>query len=310
MRKTALDMVYELAKKDKRVIFIGSDLGQGTLDQFKKEMPDRFLMEGISEQSIIGMAAGLALEGKVVYINTIATFLTRRCFDQIVLDLCLHNANVRLIASGGGFVYAQLGPTHQAIDDIGILRPIPNMTIIAPADAEEMRRVMLKTIDYQGPIYIRVAKGGDPIVTKEPFEIGKAVIYKEGADALIVTTGITLKIGLDAAEQLASQKIYASVLHVPTIKPFDKEALEKYAKEIPIIITIEEHNLIGGLGSAVAETITEANFSRLKKFKRIGIKDTFAEGYGSQAALLEKYGITVASLVNSIEILKENSGVL
>ena len=289
---------------------IGSDLGQGTLDQFKKEMPDRFLMEGISEQSIIGMAAGLALEGKVVYINTIATFLTRRCFDQIVLDLCLHNANVRLIASGGGFVYAQLGPTHQAIDDIGILRPIPNMTIIAPADAEEMRRVMLKTIDYQGPIYIRVAKGGDPIVTKEPFEIGKAVIYKEGADALIVTTGITLKIGLDAAEQLASQKIYASVLHVPTIKPFDKEALEKYAKEIPIIITIEEHNLIGGLGSAVAETITEANFSRLKKFKRIGIKDTFAEGYGSQAALLEKYGITVASLVNSIEILKENSGVL
>src|SRR3989338_6930675 len=310
MRKTALDMVYELAKKDKRVIFIGSDLGQGTLDQFKKEMPDRFLMEGISEQSIIGMAAGLALEGKVVYINTIATFLTRRCFDQIVLDLCLHNANVRLIASGGGFVYAQLGPTHQAIDDIGILRPIPNMTIIAPADAEEMRRVMLKTIDYQGPIYIRVAKGGVPIVTKEPFEIGKAVIYKEGADALIVTTGITLKIGLDAAEQLASQKIYASVLHVPTIKPFDKEALEKYAKEIPIIITIEEHNLIGGLGSAVAETITEANFSRLKKFKRIGIKDTFAEGYGSQAALLEKYGITVASLVNSIEILKENSGVL
>src|SRR6266705_2239124 len=142
MRKTSLDMVYELARKDKRVFFIGSDLGIGTLKQFKEEMPERFFMEGVSEANIVGMAAGLALEGKIVYINTIATFLTRRCFEQVALDLCLHKANVRLIANGGGVVYAPLGPTHEAIEDIAIFRALPNMTIIAPGDANEMRRFM------------------------------------------------------------------------------------------------------------------------------------------------------------------------
>src|SRR5213592_860492 len=131
MRKTCLDMVYELARKDERIFFIGSDLGIGTLKQFKAEMPDRFLMEGVSEQSIVGVAAGLALEGKIVYVNTIATFLTRRCFEQVVLDLCLHDVKVRLIGHGGGLVYAPLGPTHLAIEDIAILRAIPNMTVIA-----------------------------------------------------------------------------------------------------------------------------------------------------------------------------------
>jgi transketolase len=308
MRKKALEMIYELAKKDKRVFFIGSDLGHGTMDQFKKEMPERFLMEGISEQNIVGMAAGLALEGKIVYINTIATFLTRRCFEQIVLDLCLHNTNVRLIASGGGYVYAQLGPTHQAIDDIGILRSIPNITIIAPADADEMKRAMTETLHHIGPVYIRVAKGGEPIVTKSLFQIGKAFPYREGRDALVITTGITLKIGLDAAEKLATQGIQVSVVHMPTIKPFDSETIKRYAKEIPIITTIEEHNIIGGLGSAVAETLAEANFVAPKKFKRIGINDLFAEGYGSQAALLEKYGITISSLVSTITMLHRQSG--
>ena len=135
MRQTCLNMVYELAKADERVFFIGSDLGVGTLNQFKKEIPDRFFMEGVSEANLIGMATGLALEGKIVYVNTLATFLTRRCFEQIVLDACLHHANVRLIGNGGGMVYAPLGPTHLAIEDMAILRAVPNMTIVAPADA-------------------------------------------------------------------------------------------------------------------------------------------------------------------------------
>src|SRR6266404_6475240 len=139
MRKRSLDMVYELAKKDDRIVFIGSDLGVGTLDNFRNEIPDRFFMEGVSEANIVGMAAGMALEGRIVYVNTIATFLTRRCFEQVALDLCLHNANVRLIASGGGLVYAPLGPTHEAIDDIAIFPALPRMTIVAPADADEMR---------------------------------------------------------------------------------------------------------------------------------------------------------------------------
>jgi transketolase len=212
-------MVYELAKQDPRVVFVGSDLGIGTLKQFKAEMPDRYYMEGVSEQNIVGITAGLAMEGKVVYFNTIATFITRRCFEQVVVDLCLHNVPVRLIGSGGGMVYAPLGPTHLAIEDIAIFRAVPNMTIVAPADANEMRRLMPQTVNYPGPIYIRLGKGGDPIVTPDDqrFVIGKAYLLREGKDALIVTTGITLKTSLDAATALAQQGINAAVLHVPTV---------------------------------------------------------------------------------------------
>src|SRR5947209_506257 len=147
MRKVCLDMVHELARKDERIFFIGSDLGIGTLKQFKAEMPDRFLMEGVSEANVVGVAAGLALEGKIVYVNTIATFLTRRCFEQVALDLCLHKVPVRLIGNGGGMVYAPLGPTHMAIDDLALFRALPGMTILAPCDAEEMRRLMPLTVD-------------------------------------------------------------------------------------------------------------------------------------------------------------------
>src|SRR5438128_339609 len=181
MRESCLKMVYELAKVDDRVVFIGSDLGFGVLGEFKKEMPARFFMEGVSEQNLVGVAAGMAMEGRIVYLNTIATFLSRRCYEQVAVDLCLHGMNVRLIANGGGVVYAPLGPTHLAIEDIAIMRALPRMTILAPADAGEMRRMMPVTVDHPGPIYIRLAKGGDPIVTDEgvPFEIGKAYPMRE-----------------------------------------------------------------------------------------------------------------------------------
>ncbi len=301
MRKVCLDMVYELAKQDPRIFFIGSDLGAGTLKQFKREMPDRFFMEGVSEANLIGMAAGLALEGKIVYVNTIATFLTRRCFEQIVVDLCLHRANVRLIGNGGGLVYAPLGPTHLAIDDIAILRAIPNMTIVAPADANEMRRFMPMTVDYPGPIYIRLAKGNDPIVTPEgPFEIGRAVPVRTGSDVLILTTGVTLKPALDAAATLAGQGIEAAILHLPTVKPLDADAILRSASIVPAIVTIEEHTLMGGLGSAVAELIAEADFNPSKRFRRIGIPDVFPDQYGSQASLMARYAITAEQLCATI----------
>lgn len=305
MRKTCLDMVYQLAKRDGRIFFIGSDLGIGTLQQFKEEMPDRFFMEGISEANIIGMAAGLAMEGKIPYVNTIATFLTRRCFEQITVDLCLHNANVRLIGSGGGLVYAPLGPTHEAIEDLAILRAIPNMTIVAPADADEMRRLMPLTVDHKGPIYIRLAKGFDPIVTSDvvPFEIGKAIPMRSGSDALIISTGVMLKNGLDAASILARQGIEAAVLHVHTIKPLDADTILGYAAELPVIVTIEEHTIMGGLGSAVAEVILEANFNPAKRFKRIGIPDVFPDGYGSQESLMKRYSLTTENLVASVSEL-------
>ena len=302
MRQACLNMVYELAKEDKRILFIGSDLGVGTLDQFKEEMPDRFYMEGISEANVVGMATGLALEGKIPYVNTIATFLTRRCFEQLVLDVCLHNVNVRLIGNGGGLVYAPLGPTHLAIEDIAILRAIPNMTIVAPADADEMRRFMPLTPSHQGPIYIRLAKGYDPIVTNDevPFVIGKAIPMRQGSDALIVTTGITLKAALDASAELSEQGIESAVLHVPTIKPLDEEMILEYSDRVPVIVTIEEHTIIGGLGSAVAELLAEAHFGQVKRFKRIGLPDVFPDEYGTQDSLMQKYHLSSENLVSVI----------
>ena len=305
MRKAALDMVYELAKTDERILFIGSDLGVGTLDKFKKEMPDRFFMEGVSEQNLIGISAGLALEGKIPYFNTIATFITRRCFEQVVLDLGLHRANVRLIGAGGGVVYAPLGPTHLAIEDMAILRAIPNMTIVAPCDADEMKRLMPLTVDYKGPIYIRVAKGGDPIESSDavPFAIGEALPIRAGKDALVVSTGITLGTAKRAADALAVKGIGAGILHMPTIKPLDVPAFMEAAAPVGAIVVVEEHTIIGGLGSALAEVVAEANFSPAKRFKRIGIPDVFPEGYGSQASMMARYNITHEQVAATVEQL-------
>jgi transketolase len=307
MRQACLDMVFELAKTDPRVFYIGSDLGVGTLDEFKAEIPDRFFMEGISEANIIGMAAGLAMEGKIPYVNTIATFITRRCYEQVVLDLCLHDVPVRLIGNGGGLVYAPLGPTHEAIEDIALFRSIPNMTIVAPADADEMRRLMPQTLDYPGPIYIRLGKGYDPIVTTDdvPFVIGKVLPMRQGNDALILTTGITLKIALDAAEALSESGISASVIHVPTVKPLDVENILSACDKVPVVVTIEEHVVIGGLGTAVAEIIAEANFDSPKRFKRIGLPDAFPDRYGSQDSLMTHYALTAANLTATVSGLLE-----
>lgn len=294
MRQTCLNEIYRLAKTDHRVFFIGSDLGGGTLEEFKQEMPERFLMEGISEANIIGMAAGLAMEGKIPYVNTIASFVTRRCFEQVVLDLCLQNVNVRLIGNGGGLVYAPLGPTHEAIEDLAIMRAIPNMTIVAPADANEMRRLMPLTLEHQGPMYIRLAKGHDPIVTNDdtPFQIGRAVPMREGSDALFITTGITLRTALEAAELLKNDGLEAAVLHIPTVKPFDSTTVLDWASRVPVILTVEEHTCIGGLGSAVAELVAEAGFNPSKRFKRIGLPDKFPDTYGSQESLMARWQLT------------------
>lgn len=293
MRRTCLDEVFELARKDERVFFVGSDLGAGTLNKFKAEMPDRFFMEGICEGNIIGMAAGLALDGKIVYVNTIATFLTRRAYEQVVLDLCLHQAQVRLIGNGGGMVYAPLGPTHMAIEDMAIMRALPHMTVAAPADAHEMKQLMPLTLDHPGPMYIRVAKGFDPIVTEggPEFEIGRAKTMRHGDDALIVTTGVGLQVALNAADDLTEFGLEAAVLHCPTVKPLDVESLVRLAERPPVIVSLEEHTVIGGLGSAVAEVLAESDFDSVKRFRRLGLPDTFPDQYGSQAGLMDRYGL-------------------
>jgi transketolase len=302
MRATCLEMVYQMAREDERIVFIGSDLGVGTLDKFKREMPGRFFMEGISEAHVIGMAAGMAMEGKIVYVNTIATFITRRCFEQIAVDLCMHRAKVRLLGSGAGFAYAPLGPTHQATEDLAILRPLPGISIFAPADAGEMKRLMPLTVDIPGPVYVRQGKGGDPIVTDpaQPFKVGKPYLLKSGGDTLLVTTGTMAKTALDAAAALDSRGLPTSVLHLPTLKPLDVENLQSHLAPARVVVSIEEHTRVGGLGTIIAEVLSETPFPIPKRFTRMGIPDRFADQYGSQATLLTHFELTPEALIRTV----------
>lgn len=307
MRKTCLDCVYEIAKKDERVVFIGSDLGPDTLNQMKAQFPERFFMEGISEASLVGMASGLALEGKIPYINTISTFLSRRACEQIILDVGLHNVNVRLLGSGGGLVYAPLGPTHLATDDIALMRTVPNMTILAPCDSVEMRRLMMQTTDYAGPIYVRIAKGNDPLVSRPdlPCEIGEPIRVRGGQDALIFTTGITLKLALAASDGLKNKHgLDVGVVHLHTLKPVPVKTVKEWMSETTTLVTIEEHSIMGGLGSLIAEILAEANFKSPKRFRRIALPDVFADQYGSQDSLMTRYGITTENLIHTILSLR------
>jgi transketolase len=304
MRKRCLDMVYALAQRDDRVVFIGSDLSPGLLGEMKKAYPQRYFMEGVAEANIIGMAAGMAMDGLVPYVNTIATFITRRCYEQVALDLCLHDLPVRLIGNGGGYVYATLGPTHQAIEDLAIMRALPNMTVTAVCDAEEMTRLMNASLDWPHPIYIRLAKGGDPIVSRpdKGFAIGKAIDMSEdagNADALLVTTGVATTAALEASKRLAEDGVRCRVLHVHTVKPLDSHAIVAAAHEVRLVVTVEEHSVIGGLGSAVLEALADAG-EAMPRVRRLGIGDEFAKHYGNQQKLMDVWGINAQGIAGAV----------
>ena len=302
MRKTSLDCVYELAKKDKRVLFIGSDLGPGVLDNFKKEMPERFFMEGVAEQFIIGMSAGLAKEGFIPYVNTIATFLTRRCYEQVAIDLCLHDLPVRLIGNGGGLVYAPLGPTHLAFEDLALMRSLPNMTILSPCDAQEMRILMHQTLNYLHPIYIRLGRGGEKIITNSSsnIKIGQGVLFKKPKHVLIISSGTMTQKSLEVSEILFKENIQAGVLHLHTVKPIDTSKIIEYSKSLDLIVTIEEHIKSGGLGSSVLEVLSDDLNSNLPKIIRVGIEDKFPHEYGNQDSLQDSLGLNVNKIVKKI----------
>lgn len=302
MRKTCLNAVFELAKQDDRVLFMGSDLGFGTLDLFRETLPDRFFMEGVAEQNLVGMAAGLAMDGFIPYLNTIAPFFTRRALEQITIDLCLHNLPVRLIGNGGGLVYAPLGPTHLAPDDIALLRVLPNMTILAPSDAVQMNALMQKTLDWPSPIYIRLAKGGDPVVysTDTPVEIGKAISLREGEHAVFITTGAMAHRALSAAELLKHQGIHCAVRHFHTIKPLDDTLVLEDAARFPLLITLEEHSKIGGLGSAVVELLADCTLYPGPRLLRLALPDQFSHNYGSQDELLKKAGLQPEEIAKTV----------
>ena len=297
MRRVCLNMVHELARRDSRVVYLGSDPSPGTLDAMRTEFADRCLIEGIAEGNVIGMAAGLAFEGLIPFVNTIATFITRRCYDQIAVDLCLHDLPVRLIGNGAGLVYAPLGPTHQAIEDIAIMRALPNMSVVAPCDADEMRRLMECTPDWPGPLYIRLAKGGDTVVSRDAdgFAIGRAIVLREPGEVVFVATGIMVQRALAAADLLGG----AGVVNMHTVKPFDVETLVGAVSEAGLIVTLEEHSRIGGLGSAVMEGLAGAGVVPPRPVLSLGIPDTFTSRYGSQDSLLAHYGLDAAGIVEA-----------
>lgn len=302
MRKAGLNAIYELAKKNKNVFFIGSDLGHGTLEEFHKHLPNQFSMEGVSESNIIGMASGLAIEGHIVYINTIATFLTRRCFDQITINLGLENVNVRLMASGGGLVYGPLGSTHMALDDIALMRAVPNMTILCPADAMQMTTLVQETESYNGPVYIRIARGGETII---PFngevKIGKCMklCESESKKIRLCTTGTMAQIGLEVASSLKKVGVEVEVLHFPTIVPFDLESFSLNIKNLEYLYVLEEHFSTGGFFGEISEQLTKLMPIKCK-VRSFSAGNKFISSYGRQIDLLQELGLDATSIFKVI----------
>ncbi len=317
MRKRSIDSIFKLAQQDERVVFIGSDLSPGLLEKMKEQFPNRYFMEGIAEGAIIGMAAGLAMNGFIPYVNTIATFLTRRCYEQIVIDICLQGLPVRLIGNGGGYVYAPLGPTHQAIEDIAIMRAVPEMTVVAACDAEEISRLMECSLKWEKPMYIRLAKGGDEVVSaaERGFQIGKGIVMLDSKNhyplttkyqLLFISTGIATTQTFKVAMNLMAEGIHVKHLHIHTIKPLDVELILESAEETNLIVTVEEHSLVGGFGSAVIELLVDHSRKPLPFIKRLGIQDCFAKNYGTQNMLMDQQGLNADKIYACARTLIEN----
>jgi transketolase len=288
MRTTFIQTLTEEAKSNENIYIITPDLGFSVLERFRDLFPNRFLNVGIAEQNAVGVAAGLALSGKIVYVYSIVPFVTMRCFEQVRVDVAYMNTNVRLIGVGAGLSYGPAGATHHSIEDIAIMRNLPNMTVCCPGDPIEVREIVRQSVSYQGPMYIRLGKNGEPKIHDESQQliIGKAIQVTEGQDLIIITTSNMLEEGKQIVDSLKGKGKSATLISMHTIKPFDTEAvLGLINKGIPMV-TLEEHNIIGGLGSAVAEVIAESG--RAVRFKRIGIKDIFCHEVGSQQYLRDK----------------------
>jgi transketolase len=300
MRKEALEAINALIDQDGRVVFIGSDLGSGTLDEARKRHPGRVLMEGIAEQHLIGFAAGMALEGYVPYVHTIGTFLTRRALEQVIVDVALHDLPVRLVASGGGMVYAPLGPTHQSIDDFALMRAIPNMLVVAPADPAEMTSVVKDLANHPGPAYIRVAKGGEPDVTSAltPSAVGAIRPVRHGSHVAVLTTGSMLHECIAAVSEVVASGLNPGLLHVPYVAPLDVDAVREMMSTYPTLLVVEEHLPAGGLASAVSDVV--ASTSNGTRVSRLTLPSAYAVGYGSQRDHWKRAGLTASSIARVI----------
>jgi transketolase len=296
VRQEALRVVFgealsDLADYFPNILLLDGDLGNSTrADIFAERRPDKFLQMGIAEQNMMGAAAGLATLGFIPFISTFAAFAVKRAADQVRVVIAQPNLNVKITGGYSGLLTGKTGKTHQSVEDIAVMRAMPHMTVVAPADGPELRGVLRAACEHDGPIYIRLTRDPSPVIFDESynFTLGKGVVLREGSDVAIISTGVQTTRAVEAAAILEQEGISVYLLHVPTIKPLDEQATIKAAKRTGRVVTAEDHSIVGGLGGAVAETLGE-HYPTL--IKRVGWQDTFGES-GPDEALLEKYGLT------------------
>jgi transketolase len=303
MRSLFNQVLLDIARKDKRIFMILADIGYGEIEPFRDAFPERWYNCGVAEQNMTGVACGVAMEGNIAITYSIANFPTLRCLEQIRNDVCYHNANVKIVIIGGGLAYGPLGVSHQATEDIAIMRALPNMVVFCPCDFAEAEAGVHAMIAYRGPFYYRCGYKKEPPVHRGNirFQLGKAIQVRAGADAAILFTGTIGNQVLPAAEALAQQGIRCRVLSVHTVKPIDRRAIVKAAKETGAVITVEEHQLTGGLGSAVAEVLCDEGMAP-KKFLRLGLPDRYISRVGSHEWLLDQYGLSSRRIVDRVNV--------
>ncbi len=290
--------LVKLGRKDENIVVLDADLSQSTRTHFfKKEFPKRFFNVGVAEQNLMGIAAGLASCGKIVFVSTFAMFATCRAFDQVRNTICYNGFNVKIVASHGGITVGPDGASHQALEDIALMRTIPGMNIVVPCDGPETEKAILSVYQIPGPFYIRLGRSKVPTIkNKKEFVFGKGYIVKEGKDLTLISTGFMVYQALKASEILEKKGISAKVINIHTIKPIDRELILECASQTKGIVTCEEHSIVGGLGSAVCEVLLEAK--RFIPMKRIGVQDRFGQS-GEPSELLEEYKLTPLSIVEA-----------
>ena len=300
MRNAFIKALYSSTTKNKQICLLTGDLGYTVFEKYQKDFPLNFLNAGVAESNMVGVAAGLALSGKIPFVYSTAPFVTLRAFEQIRNDVCLMKANVKIVGVGAGIAYTHHGPSHHSIEDIGVMRVLPNIVIICPSDPVETEAAVKSAIKHKGPVYIRLGKKGEPTIHKYPikFQLGKGITLKTGKNVTLITCGSITQTALEIADKLQERGIETGVVSMHTIKPLDTKLIERVATESQIVCTIEEHSVIGGLGSAVSEFLSENSIQ--VKFKRFGINDTFCTMLGNHAYMKNYYGLSTEKISNYI----------
>jgi len=303
MRKGFVKAMLELAAKDKDVYLLTGDLGFNAFEPFVEKFPNQYINCGIAEQHMVGLAAGMALSGKKPYVYSIVPFLVLRALEQIRADVCYQNLNVKFFGVGGGFSYGSLGCTHVVMEDLAIMRTLPNMTVLSPSDALETESLVKAIHQTQNPTYLRLSNAGQNTVyqTAPNTLIGQPVIFERGNDLAVIVTGVQTAFCVQIAKELKEQGINITLIGMPTLKPIDEQVLLSELKDIKIILTIEEHSIIGGLGSAIAEVL--AKHSWHGQLQRMGIYDAFPTKVGTPEFLRQEYGLDAVSIKKAITTL-------